>query len=425
MLQNMSDDSKEKKKQTLTLRKQELESLDKSELIDKIMQLQESNKQLRAVVNRINEKSNKSPVCKAQKPFNFERCSKRHILLKFYYLGWDYNGYVVQESVNDTIEQHLFAALIKSCCIESRETSNYHRCGRTDKGVSSFSQVISLDVRSKLKPEDQHKLEHELPYCKMLNRLLPSNIRCIAWCPVSSDFSARFNCKFRKYRYFFPRGNLNIHAMDKAVKYTIGDHDFRNICKMDVGNGVVKYKRTITDAEVSVHRQNPRNISGYDMCELVITSQAFLWHQIRCLMGVLLLVGQGKEEPEIMLELLDIDKCPRKPQYNLAHEVPLNLWHCEYETNEWYIDKEELLHTIQILQTDWTLNTIKSTMIENMLSELETSINSEDLSFQSDCLLLGVHPKVYKPLMKRVTCESLEDKIKHYENKRKRKECPE
>lgn len=98
---------------------------------------------------------------------------------------------------------------------------------------------------------------------------------------------------------------------------------------------------------------------GYDVCQLIITSQAFLWHQIRCLMGVLFLIGQENEKPEIILELLDIEKCPRKPQYNLAHEIPLNLWYCEYDTMEWYIDKDELINTIKFLQRDWTLNTVK------------------------------------------------------------------
>nr|XP_003707139.1 PREDICTED: tRNA pseudouridine(38/39) synthase [Megachile rotundata]XP_012149511.1 PREDICTED: tRNA pseudouridine(38/39) synthase [Megachile rotundata] len=412
-----------KKRKKEILQKEELQLLDKSDLIEKLIQLEEENKQLNAIINKRNEKSkDKDTTCKSQKPFDFSKCYKRHILLKFYYLGWDCNGFVVQENTDNTIEQHIFAALIKSCCIESRETSNYHRCGRTDKGVSSFSQVISLDIRSKLKPEDQNKLEDELPYCKILNRLLPSNIRCTAWCPVSDDVSARFDCKFRTYKYFFPRGNLNIDAMDKAVKYIIGEHDFRNICKMDVANGVVNYMRTIMSAEVSLYRQNSKHISGYDICQLIITSQAFLWHQIRCLMGVLLLVGQEKEKPEVILELLDISKCPRKPQYNLAHEVPLNLWYCEYEAKQWYIDQQELINTVKILQKDWTLNTVKSVMIENMLLNLEDSMNCQNLSFQNDCLLLGVQSKTYQPLMKRVTCESLESKIRHYENKKKRKE---
>jgi len=47
-------------------------------------------------------------------------------------------GYVVQKQTNKTVENDLFKALEKTCLIDSRETSNYHRCGRTDKGVGSF-----------------------------------------------------------------------------------------------------------------------------------------------------------------------------------------------------------------------------------------------------------------------------------------------
>lgn len=72
------------------------------------------------------------------------RCHTRHVLLKLYYLGWDYHGFTTQENSGQTIEHHLFAALQKTCLIECRETSNYHRCGRTDKGVSAFSQVIHI-----------------------------------------------------------------------------------------------------------------------------------------------------------------------------------------------------------------------------------------------------------------------------------------
>lgn len=385
--------------------REQLQQFDKSELIDKILQLEAHNEQLKALITKTDSKSEKKDIPdRVRKSFDFSQCPKRHILLKFYYLGWDYHGFTVQEDNNDTIEHHLFTALLKSCCIQSRESANYHRCGRTDKGVSSFSQVISLDIRSRLKPENQDNLSEELPYCKILNRLLPTNIRCIAWCPVSSNFSARFDCKYRTYKYFFPKSNLDIDAMDKSIKYAIGDHDFRNICKMDVANGVINFKRTVIDAKVSMSNQNMEKITGYNMCELEITSQAFLWHQIRCLMGILLLVGQKKEEPEIILKLLNIETCPQKPQYNMAHEVPLNLWYCDYENVEWFIDKNELINTIKTLQQDWTLNTIKSTMIKNMLTKLENLANCASTDFQSDCLLLGVRSKVYQPLMKREMC---------------------
>lgn len=167
-----------------------------------------------------------------------------------------------QENTIETIEHHVFAALKKSCLIESRETSNYHRCGRTDKGVSAFSQVISIDVRSQLDGDNENNLDQELLYCKMLNRLLPKNIRCIAWCPVGENISARFDCKRRTYKYFFPRGNLNLDLMNQGLNFMIGSHDFRNICKMDVANGVVNFNRTILKASVRCIQENVESTSG-------------------------------------------------------------------------------------------------------------------------------------------------------------------
>lgn len=78
------------------------------------------------------------------KKYLFCSCHTRHVLLKLYYLGWDYQGFATQEESAKTIEYHLFAALKRTCLINSREKSNYHRCGRTDKGVSAFSQVNLL-----------------------------------------------------------------------------------------------------------------------------------------------------------------------------------------------------------------------------------------------------------------------------------------
>lgn len=161
------------------------------------------------------------------------RTFKRHVLLKFLYFGWDYQGFACQEDSNNTIgkslifskslcyyircvslEFHLFKALTRTCLIESRSSANYHRCGRTDKKVSAFCQVISIDLRSKFPEKQQFEescLEKEIDYCGIMNRVLPKNIRCISWMPIRNHlFSARFDCITRTYRYFFPKGNLNI-----------------------------------------------------------------------------------------------------------------------------------------------------------------------------------------------------------------------
>jgi tRNA pseudouridine38/39 synthase len=72
--------------------------------------------------------------------------------------------------------------LLQTKLVPSREESNYHRCGRTDRGVSATGQVISLDLRTALlegqgvfsQPgytgEGRVGKEEEIDYCTVLNR---------------------------------------------------------------------------------------------------------------------------------------------------------------------------------------------------------------------------------------------------------------
>lgn len=101
--------------------------------------------------------------------------------------------------------------------------------------------------------------------------------------------------------------------MNQSIQQIVGTHDFRNLCKMDVANGVVQYFRRIMSASVKICSENTQfSINrDYDMCELTIVGRAFLWHQIRCIVSVLLLVGQHKENDTIFRDLLNIENCPR------------------------------------------------------------------------------------------------------------------
>lgn len=184
------------------LSREELEKLEKSELVDMIIRLEAYNKQLKNILGKkINPDHEDNQMQATKKNFDFSKFQKRHILLKFLYLGWNYDGYVVQDHTIETIEHHLFTALIKLCFIESRETSNYNRCGRTDKGVSAFEQVISIDIRSRIPVADQltqDGVDGELQYCTLLNKVLPKNIRAISWQPlITPTFSARFDSTLR------------------------------------------------------------------------------------------------------------------------------------------------------------------------------------------------------------------------------------
>lgn len=95
----------------------------------------------------------------------------------------------------------------------------------------SYQQVISIDLRSNLTegkgvyvPEGhQAKLGtiDEIAYAGILNKVLPPEIRVIAWAPVKEGFSARFDCKQRTYHYYFPKATLNIEVVFKCVIFTL------------------------------------------------------------------------------------------------------------------------------------------------------------------------------------------------------------
>ncbi|XP_026814272.1 tRNA pseudouridine(38/39) synthase isoform X1 [Rhopalosiphum maidis] len=388
-----------------------LSHLTKEELISIILNLKEQNVKRKKLTRKM----------KPKRTIDFSKYHKRHVVFKLLYLGWDYHGFATQEDSEKTIEHELFRALTTCCLIESRQTSNYHRCGRTDKGVSSFSQAISLTVRSS--GDDSN----ELPYCKMLNRLLPKDIRIVAWSPVKEDFSARFDCGSRTYKYWFPRGDLDVDLMNQALQHVVGTHDFRNLCKMDVANGVVQFYRRITRADIKICSENNQFLTnrGYDMCELTIVGKAFLWHQIRCIISVLILVGCGKENENIFKDLLNIENCPRKPQYCLASDLPLNLFDCQFENVNWIIEDESISEVITSLQCSWATHMIKATMLGEMLKNTETLAENK-VNNQSNWLIQGVKSKIYQPLLKRPASASLENRIQYYTKKGKLKlECKE
>ena len=99
---------------------------------------------------------------KAPKPFDASRYNTRLIALRFAYLGGAYNGFehhTGNKTPLPTIEEELWKALRKTKLIfptfkEGKEEEicwdgvDYSKCGRTDRGVSAFGQVIGVRVRS-------------------------------------------------------------------------------------------------------------------------------------------------------------------------------------------------------------------------------------------------------------------------------------
>ncbi|CAI9609852.1 unnamed protein product [Staurois parvus] len=206
----------------------------------------------------------------------------------------------------------------------------------------------------------------------MLNRVLPADIRVLSWAVVPSTFSARFSCRSRTYRYSFPRAELDVEAMDRAARMLEGTHDFRNLCKMDVANGVMNFIRTVLSARVEPVPDVPGEDGPFQLYHLQIKGLAFLYHQVRCIMGVLFLIGQGKEEPEVIKELLNVEKNPCKPQYNMAVEFPLVLYDCQFDEVDWVSEKDVHTITMSHLQRMWTQEAMKTQILRMALQCLDS-----------------------------------------------------
>ncbi|GAA5892418.1 hypothetical protein JCM5296_003593 [Sporobolomyces johnsonii] len=248
--------------------------------------------------------------------------------------------------------------------------------------VSSSSSQLSFDLAPR-KPA----APVEIPYITLLNRHLPPSIRIHAWSPVSASFSSRFSCIWRHYKYFFSaspvapflgsadqfdygeayramgfpehakgwqdrlRGvdwgslELDVDLMRDAVARLVGEHDFRNFCKVDPPKQLKTHQRTVISASIDP-------VEGEDEATWVLNLRggAFLYNQVRHIVAILFLVGARLESPSIVDRLLwTSDRTPstiakvspapseemdRKPGYQMAEDLPLILWQCGFNSTE-------------------------------------------------------------------------------------------
>lgn len=363
-----------------------------------------------AITNQ--SKGSTSTPKKEQKAFDFSAHPTRKIALKFTYDGSHYNGLEFQKGHTPlpTVEEMLWEALVFSRLVnpdDGFEGAGWEKCGRTDRGVSAAGQVVSFRIRSALKqPEESQAVNvdqaspsattideaptddsdadayglndefgalstwdeppsntvlppstlkasqddnDELKYVPVLNRILPPTLRVLAWSPAAPDFSARFNCKWRHYKYFFVSRGLNIEAMRDGAERIVGEHDFRNLHTLDPAKQLTYFRRRILRAEINaVDPTIPEGPNKMYVLDLVGT--AFLYNQVRCIMAILFLIGAGLEKPSLMTALLNCDPenpyppfrpdepappvVTTRPLYMKADALPLVLWDCGYGDGE-------------------------------------------------------------------------------------------
>lgn len=273
-------------------------------------------------INESNIKKNKSRL---------DFSITKNMAFKFMYNGKNYEGLVIQAHTTNTVEQNILNALQKANLIKDVESSNFARCGRTDAGVSSTGNVFSVTLRYK----------PEIDYVKIINNILPDDIIVTGSCEVDDSFDARFSCLFREYKYFFMKKNMNIEKIKEACRKLEGVHNFKNFCKIDKSdkNYLTKnYERRIFEFKVKKYEKLlfPSNESNniendyFEMYYVTIKGSAFLWHQVRCMMGIIFLIGKGLEDVDIIDHMFDVDS-NRSYNFEIASELPLVLSNCQFE----------------------------------------------------------------------------------------------
>jgi tRNA pseudouridine38-40 synthase len=208
------------------------------------------------------------------------------------FMGWQRqaHGPSVQAAIEDTVYAITGA------------NSVVHGAGRTDAGVHGLAMAVHLDVTREISP---------FRLMEAMNaKLRPLPVAILACEPVADDWHARFSCIGRRYRYrminrraplTFDKGlawrvpsPLDADAMHRAAQRLIGLHDFTTFRSAHCQSAsAIK-----TLDQLDIHR-----VGDEILCD--VAARSFLHHQVRSMVGCLVMVGQGKWSADDLSAALD------------------------------------------------------------------------------------------------------------------------
>lgn len=197
------------------------------------------------------------------------------------FVGWQRqaNGF----SVQGCLEQ----AALRYC----GEEVTFHAAGRTDAGVHGLGMVVHVDIA---RNDRADKVRDALNALLRPNPVVVLNAEL-----VDDEFHARFSCLERSYIYrilnrrapaaleagkvWWYAKPLDAEAMDHAAQRLVGKHDFSSFRASECqAQSPLK-----TLDELRVRRRG-------QMVEIYARARSFLHHQVRNMVGTLILVGEGK-----------------------------------------------------------------------------------------------------------------------------------
>lgn len=222
------------------------------------------------------------------------------------YVGTAFDGSQIQPG-RRTVQGELESALR----VLLKKDVKVFFSGRTDSGVHSKGQVVHFDVSKQL---------NEYIFSNSLNALLPPDMSVGALRLVDKSFHAQKSAKFKFYRYrinnskqrsvwqdnaLLIRDELDVEAMNQALSYIKGKHDFTSFKKVN----------TLNPAKECVVYSAECKMVG-NIINIDIVADRFLYNMMRIIAGTLIEIGRGVKPAVWMKELLD-----QKDRTKAAHTV--------------------------------------------------------------------------------------------------------
>lgn len=213
--------------------------------------------------------------------------------------GTAYEGWQSQLS-KQTIQDKLELALRKFT-----QTRISTLCaGRTDSGVHGLMQVVHFDT----------EISREISsWVRGTNANLPPDI-AIQWAKiVPQEFHCRASAISRRYVYIVLESAvrpsveinrvgwvyrpLNACSMQTAASYLLGTHDFSSF--RAAACQALSPIKTLHRIDISSRGESMQRYWRFEF-----EANAFLHHMIRNIMGCLLMVGDGRQKPQWVQEVL-------------------------------------------------------------------------------------------------------------------------
>ncbi len=238
------------------------------------------------------------------RPFSFctlaGNSELKRIALGLQYDGAPWHGWQTQpdgHTVQDRLEaalQRFVGARIDTVC-----------AGRTDAGVHALGQVVHFDAA----------VERDMfSWVRGVNAFLPPSIKVRWACETMPDasggqFHARFSARSRTYHYLLHNHAapspllagragwtfrpLDLAAMREAAGLLRGTHDFS------------AFRAAECQARSPVRTLERLDIASRgELITFTLSANAFLHHMVRNIVGALVAVGNGKQAPAWLGEVL-------------------------------------------------------------------------------------------------------------------------